>query len=112
MARVLREDGLLLILELGEPESTKVWNKLATLFIRYVVPWLGAIFTCSRNEYNYLQQSMHRFPNAATFQRVLIECGDWKAIHYERYLWGLGPHLWVLRRKTDSEGFQQDSHNL
>jgi len=116
MARVLRNDdnlggcpGKLLIMELttrtNNDESYRsggraVLHRIAQLFIRYVVPCLGLWLTGSRYEYHYLQQSMQSFPDATTFQQFLQrECGL-SIVAYERCLWGLGPDIYVLTKKS------------
>ncbi|GJQ08233.1 hypothetical protein GpartN1_g24.t1 [Galdieria partita] len=105
MRRVMRDDGTMVIIELGYPDDKNgKWclrwiSVLAKLFIGYIVPCLGSCLVRSGEEYHYLQQSMYSFPDAATFQHFLqTEC-ELCWIHYERCFLGVGPHIYVLRKQ-------------
>ena len=72
IARVLKFDGRLAILEANEPRG--LLAPLAKLHLRLVVPLLGALLS-SRREYQYLQSSMEAFPPPALFGATMSGCG-------------------------------------
>ena len=72
IARVLRPNGRLAILEANEPRG--MLAPLTRLHCRVVVPLIGALLS-SRQEYQYLQSSMAAFPPPAVFSGILASCG-------------------------------------
>jgi demethylmenaquinone methyltransferase/2-methoxy-6-polyprenyl-1,4-benzoquinol methylase len=70
--------GVLGILEFSEPtvEEFGVMGWGASLFIRYVVPFVGGVLSGAPREYWHLQRSIEDFPSPRNFQRLLqtLEC--------------------------------------
>eukprot|EP00550_Attheya_septentrionalis_P001470 CAMPEP_0198291454 /NCGR_PEP_ID=MMETSP1449-20131203/8978_1 /TAXON_ID=420275 /ORGANISM="Attheya septentrionalis, Strain CCMP2084" /LENGTH=329 /DNA_ID=CAMNT_0043990095 /DNA_START=106 /DNA_END=1095 /DNA_ORIENTATION=+ len=69
-----RKRGKVAILEFSEPtleEGGLVGYYLARPFIRYIVPWMGAMLSGKPREYLHLQNSIAHFPNAAEFTTFL-----------------------------------------
>lgn len=70
--------GILSILEFSEPSINEFgimgWG--ASMFIRYVVPFVGGVLSGSPKEYWHLQRSIEDFPTPNEFQRLLqtLEC--------------------------------------
>jgi len=73
MARVVRPDGRIAILELSEPKGG-ILGPLARFQIRTVVPWVGSILSGAK-EYRYLQQSIAAFPPPEAFADVMRQAG-------------------------------------
>lgn len=73
MARVVRPDGRIAILELSEPRGG-ILGPLARFQIRTVVPWVGSILSGAK-EYRYLQQSIANFPPPEAFADVMRQAG-------------------------------------
>jgi demethylmenaquinone methyltransferase/2-methoxy-6-polyprenyl-1,4-benzoquinol methylase len=69
MARVLRQGGRAVILELNEPR-----NALARLHVHRIVPMLGALLSGAA-EYRYLQRSIAAFPPPETFGSLMATRG-------------------------------------
>jgi len=69
--------GKLYILEFSEPESNTVMGMLAKVFIRYIVPVLGAILSGAPKEYIHLQNSIKEFPASSEFVKEIenVTCG-------------------------------------
>jgi len=66
------------ILEFSEPEpGTGVLPFLARMFIRHIVPALGAVLSGAPREYMHLQNSIKEFPTPAEFRALMegLECG-------------------------------------
>lgn len=69
MARVVKPGGRIAILELSEPKKGLL-GPMARLYIRQVVPWLGALLSGAK-EYRYLQRSIAAFPPPEEFARTM-----------------------------------------
>lgn len=75
--RVLKPGSRFCILELSEPDdSFGALGKLARLFIRHVVPFLGSVLSGAPREYWHLQNSIKDFPAPREFGEQLssINC--------------------------------------
>jgi demethylmenaquinone methyltransferase/2-methoxy-6-polyprenyl-1,4-benzoquinol methylase len=73
LARVVRPNGRIAILELGEPRAGML-GALARWHTRHVVPRLGALLG-GRREYRYLQTSIAAFPPAMEFAALMRRSG-------------------------------------
>lgn len=73
IARVTKAGGRLAILELGEPPG-RILGPLARFHIHRIVPWAGALLSGAR-EYDYLQESIARFPAPELFTAEMREAG-------------------------------------
>lgn len=73
MARVVRPNGRICILELSEPQGYGI-GALARFYVHTVVPWLGSVLSGER-EYRYLQRSIAAFPPAKDFAKLMGDCG-------------------------------------
>lgn len=73
MRRVTRSNGVVAVLELGEPQSGFL-SPLARWHVRRVVPTLGR-WLSSSPEYHYLQRSMAAFPPPDEFLQMMQEAG-------------------------------------
>ncbi|MEM7349692.1 MAG: bifunctional demethylmenaquinone methyltransferase/2-methoxy-6-polyprenyl-1,4-benzoquinol methylase UbiE [Acidobacteriota bacterium] len=73
MARVVRPDGRIAILESNEPRSGPLaWG--ARLYLHQVVPRVGAWLSQER-AYRYLQTSTEAFPAPEEFAKLMASCG-------------------------------------
>lgn len=71
--------GKLAILEFSEPaEDAGVMGFFARLFIRHVVPVVGAVLSGAPREYMHLQNSIKEFPSPEKFKEMMesLQCGD------------------------------------
>jgi len=92
--RVLKPQGWLAILEFSEP-SVPVVRQFVRFYYSRLLPWIGGRFSGSRNAYEYLPDSISKFPNqeklagmvrAAGFESVEFEnlSGGIAALHFGR----------------------------
>jgi demethylmenaquinone methyltransferase/2-methoxy-6-polyprenyl-1,4-benzoquinol methylase len=67
--RVLKKDtGILAILEFSEPGPHHgILGSVARVFIRYIVPTIGALLSGASREYLHLQNSIDQFPTPTEF---------------------------------------------
>lgn len=72
--RVLKPGGRFLCLEF----SSLTWETLKPVYDAYsfkIVPWLGEKVADDRQSYEYLVESIRRFPDQTTFSRMIVEAG-------------------------------------
>lgn len=72
--RVLRPGGRYVILEFSTPPN-RVWRALYRFYNRTVVPFLGAIVAGDRASYEYLNESILRFPDQPHLAAELSAAG-------------------------------------
>ena len=72
--RVLKPSGKLVVLEFSKP-SRKVPKTLYNLYMRRVAPAMGKLFCKNRAAYEYLDQSIKKFPEGKYFTDILDELG-------------------------------------
>ena len=81
--RILKKestDNKLVIMEFSEPdENSGIMGSLARVFIRHVVPSLGALLSGAPKEYMHLQKSIKEFPSPAEFVTLMegLKCPVW-----------------------------------
>lgn len=75
MRRVAAPGATLAVMEFCEPEKGLL-APVARLFIKHVVPRLGAVLSGARwDEYNHLQKSIAAFPPPTAFQAKIEHAG-------------------------------------
>ena len=74
MHRVLKPEGILLILELTMPEIAVI-KQLYTMYATKVLPHLGKIVSRHRSAYSYLPVSIAQFPSRAEFLAMMNAAG-------------------------------------
>jgi len=74
MYRVLKPNGISVILELTTPTSP-IPVAFYSLYTRYLLPVLGKIISRSMAAYSYLPQSISTFPSADEFSNLMTQAG-------------------------------------
>ena len=74
LARVIRRDGHLVILEFSNP-TNPVIGYLYRLYSHKILPWIGGLISKNRSAYEYLPASVDSFPNPQAFCSVIEQCG-------------------------------------
>ena len=85
--RVLKPKGHLLILEMNEPEKGLLF-KGYQLYTRIFVQLTSKLLSSDKEAYDYLQASMHAFPNGKRLISILAENG-FKLNTYRRFTFGV-----------------------
>lgn len=88
--RVLKPGGRFTCLELGSGAFASV-KPLRSLYDWYsfkVIPYLGELVAADRDSYQYLVESIRRFPDQETFSTMLREAG-FVRVGYEDYFQGI-----------------------
>lgn len=73
MHRVLRPGGHVLILDFSVPPAPLRW--VYRPYLHHVLPWIAGWLTGERGAYEYLGDSIERFPSGAAMCRLLEEAG-------------------------------------
>lgn len=97
MARVVRPDGRIAILELSEPKHGAL-GPLARFHVHTVVPTLGGWLSGSK-EYRYLQKSIAEFPEPDAFAAIMEGAGI-EVLRVEPMMFGVA-HLYVGRPRQN-----------
>ena len=72
--RVLKKNGTLVVLEFSKPKLPLI-KQLYSLYMNVVTPGMGGLFSKNRNAYQYLNDSVQKFPEGKAFQSVLDKAG-------------------------------------
>ena len=72
--RVLRPGGRLLVLEFSKPKMP-VTKAVYNLYMKIVTPNMGKLFSKNRSAYEYLDQSIKKFPEGKNFTAILDNLG-------------------------------------
>lgn len=72
--RVLKKDGTLVVLEFSKPKLPLI-KQLYSLYMNVVTPGMGGLFSKNRSAYQYLNDSVQKFPEGKAFQSVLEKAG-------------------------------------
>jgi len=87
MRRVLKPGGRFLCLEFTRPTS-RAWEKLYDAWSFNVMPELGALVAKDRDSYQYLVESIRRFPDQESFAAELREAG-FRQVAYTNFSGGI-----------------------
>lgn len=74
MCRVLRKGGVAMILEFSRPERFPFKN-IYGLYFRRILPFFGSLFSKDRVAYNYLPDSVSKFPEGGEFMKMMESAG-------------------------------------
>lgn len=72
--RVLKNNGLLLILEFSMPENW-FFRTIYKFYFFKILPFFGGLFSGNKKAYQYLPNSVETFPQGDEFLKVLSEIG-------------------------------------
>jgi demethylmenaquinone methyltransferase / 2-methoxy-6-polyprenyl-1,4-benzoquinol methylase len=74
MLRVLQPGGKLVVLEFSKPKR-KIFKKLCDFYMRILTPGIGKLFSKNREAYQYLNDSVQKFPEGNDFLTIMNEVG-------------------------------------
>jgi demethylmenaquinone methyltransferase/2-methoxy-6-polyprenyl-1,4-benzoquinol methylase len=74
MLRVLKPGGKLVVLEFSRPKATLV-KTFYNLYMKVVTPGVGRLFAKNRAAYQYLNDSVQKFPEGNDFLTIMNELG-------------------------------------
>lgn len=70
MNRVVRPGGLIMVLEFSRP-SRFPFSNIYRFYFRNILPFFGKLFSKDKNAYNYLPDSVMKFPDNEEFLKLL-----------------------------------------
>jgi demethylmenaquinone methyltransferase/2-methoxy-6-polyprenyl-1,4-benzoquinol methylase len=74
MHRVLKDGGKLCILEFSQPEGF-FFSRLYRLYFTKILPFIGGIISGNRGAYEYLPDSVYKFPKRDLYRQIVLEAG-------------------------------------
>ena len=96
MRRVLRPGGMAAILEFSQP-GNRPFGALYRLYFRYLLPAIGGAVSGSKEAYQYLPDSVGKFPDAEELASMMASSG-FGEVRFERMTGGIvALHLGVRR---------------
>ena len=72
--RVLKPGGKLVVLEFSKPKSAVV-KTMYNLYMKIICPAVGKLFSKNRSAYQYLDESINKFPEGKFFTAILENLG-------------------------------------
>jgi len=74
MSRVVRNDGLVVVLEFSKPGGF-ICKHIFNLYFKYFLPFIGSVFSKNKNAYRYLNESVMDFPENEKFIQMMKSAG-------------------------------------
>jgi demethylmenaquinone methyltransferase/2-methoxy-6-polyprenyl-1,4-benzoquinol methylase len=74
MNRVIRENGMILVLEFSKPTSFP-FRHIYNFYFRRILPLFGRLFSKDKSAYTYLPDSVSKFPDNENFLAMLTSAG-------------------------------------
>jgi demethylmenaquinone methyltransferase/2-methoxy-6-polyprenyl-1,4-benzoquinol methylase len=74
MRRVLKKNGVLVILEFSKPTIFPV-KQFFGIYFRYILPFIGKFVSADASAYTYLPESVNAFPESENFLEILRQVG-------------------------------------
>lgn len=74
MGRVLKDGGMIMVLEFSKPEHFP-FRPVYKFYFKRILPVLGRIFSGSKGAYTYLPDSVMKFPDNENFMKLLRSAG-------------------------------------
>jgi len=84
---VLKSGGRLAVLELTTPEKG-ILRSLYLSYFQRILPVIGSFFSKDNNAYNYLPDSVLKFPTPVEFSKLMKEAG-FKKIRFKQMTFGI-----------------------
>lgn len=77
MRRVIvpKSSSRLAIMEFASPSSGTIAGRAAQVFVRYLVPLIGGLISGATREYQYLEESIFKFPSPSEFEAMIDSAG-------------------------------------
>ncbi len=72
--RVLKPGGMLVILEFTKPKMPVI-KSFYNLYMNVITPWVGKVISKNKNAYQYLNESVQKFPEGKDFLQILNKLG-------------------------------------
>ncbi len=98
MRRVLKPGGLAAILEFSQPPN-RAFAAIYNFYSRKILPRIGGALSGSRDAYEYLPESVRKFPSAEELAQDMMRAG-FESVRFERLTGGIvALHFGVAGRR-------------
>jgi demethylmenaquinone methyltransferase / 2-methoxy-6-polyprenyl-1,4-benzoquinol methylase len=87
MHRVIRNGGMIMVLEFSKPTGFPI-KPLYNFYFRNILPFFGRLFSKDKSAYNYLPDSVMKFPDNEEFLKMLVKAG-WSETHQVKLTGGV-----------------------
>jgi demethylmenaquinone methyltransferase/2-methoxy-6-polyprenyl-1,4-benzoquinol methylase len=87
MNRVIRNGGMIMVLEFSKPTGFPI-KPLYNFYFRNILPFFGRLFSKDKDAYNYLPDSVMKFPDNEEFLKLLVKAG-WSETHQVKLTGGV-----------------------
>jgi len=84
MRRVVKPGGKVICLEFSHPEN-RLFSKLYDLYSFSVIPAVGEMITGNRSAYEYLPESIRKFPTQEKLKKIMEDAGLHKVRYYNLF---------------------------
>lgn len=74
MNRVLRYNGMIMVLEFSKPSGFPI-RSVYNFYFRRILPFFGRLFSKDKSAYKYLPDSVMKFPDNEAFLSLLAQAG-------------------------------------
>jgi demethylmenaquinone methyltransferase / 2-methoxy-6-polyprenyl-1,4-benzoquinol methylase len=74
MCRVTRPGGMIMVLEFSKPQGW-LFRKIYIFYFLRILPFFGRLFSKDKKAYNYLPDSVMKFPDNKEFLDILAKAG-------------------------------------
>jgi demethylmenaquinone methyltransferase/2-methoxy-6-polyprenyl-1,4-benzoquinol methylase len=81
MTRVVKPGGKVMCLEFSHP-TNKVFSKVYDFFSFNLIPEIGNLLAKDRDSYEYLVESIRKFPDQEKLKKILEDCGLYQVKYY------------------------------
>ena len=72
--RVLKPGGMLVVLECTKPKLPII-RSFYNLYMNVITPWIGKVISNNKSAYQYLNESVQKFPEGKDFLQILNKVG-------------------------------------
>ena len=72
--RVLKPGGMLVVLECTKPKMPVI-KSFYNLYMNVITPWIGKVISNNKGAYQYLNESVQKFPEGKDFLQILNKIG-------------------------------------
>lgn len=87
LLRILKPSGKLIVLEFSSP-VVPGFRQIFQFYFKGILPKIGGIFSGSRGAYEYLSESVSRFPDQKNLAKMMTEVG-FSAVEYKNLTGGV-----------------------
>ncbi|ASD30409.1 bifunctional demethylmenaquinone methyltransferase/2-methoxy-6-polyprenyl-1,4-benzoquinol methylase UbiE [Chlamydia abortus] len=94
--RILKHQGTLGILELTSPPHNHPLYQLHRLYLKFIIPWIGKLYSKNRQAYAYLAESIRQLPSDHYLEQ-LFSSAKFQVRKKRKLAFGAAT-IWILKK--------------